>query len=171
MILSAFQRVFPNTTVWYVPNNPNEYTIVIGRMEEGPIPFDRLESRMEGAVLEDLREIAIEDAYTLSISMMIDPVGVEELTHLTPPHLDDLPAVEYESGRVLQRDLSWLQNFRMLLQHVTPLPRNLAGVSDLDRLANADRRRHELLRRHHDLITRRVAEGGATRERGDGLRD
>jgi spermidine synthase len=171
MILSAFQRVFPNTTVWYVPNNPNEYTIVIGRMEKGPIPFDRLESRMEGAVLEDLREIAIEDAYTLSISMIIDPVGVEELTRLTPPHLDDLPAVEYESGRVLHRDLSWLQNFRMLLQHVTPLPRNLAGVSDLERLANADRRRHELLRRHHDLITRRVAEGGAGTARGDRMRE
>jgi spermidine synthase len=166
MILSAFQRVFPNTTVWYVSNNPNEYTIVIGRMEEGPIPFDRLQARISGAVLEDLREIGIEDAYDLAVSMIIDPVGVEHLTHLVPPHVDDIPAVEYESGRVLHRERSWLQNFTMLLQHVTPLPRNFTGADDPERLVGAHQRRQELLRRHHDLITRRVMEEG--RESGDG---
>jgi hypothetical protein len=58
--------------------------------------------------------------------------------------------------------LSWLRNFTMLLQHVTPLPRNFIGVDDPERLVRAHERRHELLRRHHDLIARRVME-----ERGE----
>jgi hypothetical protein len=111
-------------------------------------------------VLEDLREIGIENAYALAVSMIIDPVGVEQMTHLVPPHVDDIPAVEYESGRVLHRGLSWLQNFRMLLQNVTPLPRNFTGVDDPENLVRAHQRRQELLRRHHDLITRRVMEEG-----------
>jgi spermidine synthase len=41
-IVRAFRDVFPNTTIWYVPNTPNAFTIVIGRLEPGPVPLDRI---------------------------------------------------------------------------------------------------------------------------------
>jgi hypothetical protein len=48
-----------------------------------------------------------------------------------PLHRDDLMTVEYESSRVIQRQLSWLFNFKEVL-HRTPnlIPLVLANVRD-----------------------------------------
>jgi spermidine synthase len=127
MILRAFQDVFPNTTVWYVPNSPNAFTIVIGRLEEGPIDLERLEQGFEGEVAEELAGIGIENSLDLASALMIDPQGLRELTARTPPHVDDLPAVEYESGRLIDREGSWLSNFVLLARAMTPLPRAFTG--------------------------------------------
>ena len=148
MIIEAFRRVFPNTTIWYVPNHLNAFTIVIGRTEPGPIPFDRLQAGLKGAVLDDLAEIGIHDVYDLAGDMLIDPVGVEELTRGIPSHLDDLPSVEYESGRLFDRDGTWLRNFQHLAGAITPLPRNFLDVPDPERLGRADERRVKRLLAH-----------------------
>ncbi len=112
MILRAFQDVFPNTTIWYVPNELNAFTIVIGRTEEGPIPFDRITSGMTGPVRQDLAEIGLDDPARLASCLLLDPLAVRAITRGIPPHVDDLPAVEYESGRTVDRDGTWLANFR-----------------------------------------------------------
>ena len=156
MILEAFRRVFPNTTVWYVPNDVNAFTIVIGRTEEGPIPFDRVARKLEGKVLADLQEIGISDPYDLAVAMLVDPVGVESLGMTVPAHVDDLPAVEYESGRLVDRDGTWFANFVMLARAMTPLPRNFLRIPDLERMEDAERRRLEMVRRHIDLLRQRI---------------
>src|SRR5213075_2790122 len=58
-IVRAFHDVFPNTTIWSVPNTPNSFTIEIGRMEEGPLPLDRIAANWTPAVAQDLAEIGM----------------------------------------------------------------------------------------------------------------
>ena len=47
-----------------------------------------------------------------------------------PQHIDDLPTVEYESGRLLDRDGSWVRNFALLQRFRTPVPRAFAGAAE-----------------------------------------
>lgn len=156
MIVEAFRRVFPNATVWYVPNDVNAFTIVIGRTEAGPIPFDRIARGFEGAVLEDLKEIGIADPYDLARAMLIDPVGVEALGRSVPAHVDDLPAVEYESGRLIDREASWYANFEILARAMTPLPRNFLGIPDLGRMEAIERERLNLVLDHLQKLRERL---------------
>jgi len=46
--------------------------------------------------------------------LLLGPAEVMFLTRDVLPHVDDFPEVEYRSGRVLDRDGSWLANLRML---------------------------------------------------------
>lgn len=148
MILKAFREVFPNTTVWYIPNTLNAFTIVIGRTEPGPIAMDRIESKMTSAVLAELSDIGIASPYDLAGALLLDPVGVAELTRGIEAHVDDVPAVEYESGRILDRERSWLVNFVMLAGHMTPLPRAFGRPIDSARLVRAEEIRHQRATRH-----------------------
>ena len=120
-IVRAFRDVFPNTTIWYVPNQLNSYTMVIGRMEAGDIPFDRIAAHWTPAVAAELSEINMRGPDDLRIALLLGPREVERITRAVPPHVDDLPSVEYESGRVIDRDLTWLQTFALLTRNMTPL--------------------------------------------------
>lgn len=161
MVLRAFRDVFPNTTVWYVPNTPNAFTIVIGRMEEGPIPLDRIEQRLTGEVASELAEIGIDDPYDIATALLLTPAGVERLTDGTPPHVDDLPAVEYESGRLMDRNLSWLANFVLLMRAMTPLEGGFSEEADAKKLAEAEKLRMERMEGHANFIAANIR-----RERG-----
>lgn len=156
MILRAFRDVFPNTSIWYVPNTPNSFTIVIGRMEEGPIPLDRMQERLEGEIASELEAIGIESAYDLAAALLLGPAGVERLTEGVPPHVDDLPAVEYESGRLMDRNLSWLANFLLLGRTMTPLEPAFAGVDDAASLAEAEVIRNERMKQHAEFIAMNI---------------
>ncbi|MGA7614021.1 MAG: fused MFS/spermidine synthase [Thermoanaerobaculia bacterium] len=155
MILEAFREVFPNTTVWYVPNVPNAFTIVIGRMEKGPIPFDRLKAHFTPAVRAELSQIGIDDPADAAACLLLDPADVARITRGVPPHVDDLPAVEYESGRLIDRDLSWYANFRMLLRAISPLQDGFATTSETDRelLEKRGREREVEFHRHLQALS------------------
>ncbi|HEV2722304.1 MAG TPA: fused MFS/spermidine synthase [Thermoanaerobaculia bacterium] len=113
-IVRAFRNVFPNTTIWYVPNTPNAFTIVVGRLEPGPLPLARMAARWTPPVARDLAEIGMRAPADLMSAFLLGPAEVERITRGVPPHVDDLPSVEYESGRVVDRDLTWLQTFSLL---------------------------------------------------------
>ncbi len=153
MIVRAFRDVFPNTTIWYVPNVPNSFTIVIGRLEEGPIPLDRIERRMKGAVARELAGIGLGDAASIASALMVGPEGVARMTANVEPHVDDLPAVEYESGRVMDRNLSWLRNFVLLARSMTPLAPAFTGAG-AGALARAQQIRDERILRHVGSLRR-----------------
>ncbi|MGK2857381.1 MAG: fused MFS/spermidine synthase [Thermoanaerobaculia bacterium] len=129
-IVRAFHDVFPNTTIWYVPNVPNAFTIVIGRMEAGPIPLDRIEANITPAIRAELESVAIANVYEMASTLMLDERGVETLVRGVPPHIDDVPSVEYESGRLLDANRSWVRNFAMLQRFQTPVPRAFSGAAD-----------------------------------------
>lgn len=150
-ILRAFQDVFPHTTVWYVTNYPNSFTIVIGRLDEQPIDLRALSRRVTAPVAADLATIGIHTEYDLASALLLDPHGVASLTRDDPPHIDDIPAVEYESGRILDRERAWLENFAMLGRALSPLPRAFQ-VADPAALTAAGAIRRQRFREHYRAI-------------------
>lgn len=137
-IVRAFRDVFPDTTVWYVPN---EFTIVIGRTEGGPLPLARMRAGMNPRVRADLAEIGVRDEYDLLSYLNLDPAATAALTANVPPHLDDVPTVEYESGRLLERDMSWLVNMVTIFRASSPMGRGVSGADDPAGLQRAARER------------------------------
>jgi hypothetical protein len=103
---------------------------------------------MTPAVLAEMDEIGIRSVYDLASALLLDPQGVRELTANTESHVDDVPAVEYESGRILDRDASWLANFVLLAQHMTPLSRAFGGHVDALQLSRAEEIRDLRIREH-----------------------
>lgn len=128
MIMRAFHDVFPNTLVWYVPNVPNSFLIVIGRTEPGPLPLQRIAGKITPTIGKELTEIGIRNNYDLLSALLVDSEGVAALTARSEPHMDDRPAVEYESGRVVHRELTWYQTFKLLSRSATPLERAVSGA-------------------------------------------
>lgn len=156
-IVRAFRDVFPNTTIWYVPNIPNTFTIVIGRMEEGPIPMQRVAAHWTPAVAQELSEIGIRTPDDLLVALMLGPREVARITHDVAPHVDDIPSVEYESGRVIDRNWTWYQTFRLLVANLSPLNEAVSGAS----VDVAEQRRARLMGMHL-----RIAAEVVRRERG-----
>jgi spermidine synthase len=153
-IVRAFHDVFPNTTIWYVPNVPNAFTIVIGRLEEGPVPFDRIAAHWTPAVASELSSIGMRTPPDLLLAFMLGPHEVERITRFVDPHIDDLPSVEYESGRVLDRNGTWLQTFYLLTHNMTPL-REGVSAPGVD-LGSAEQRRLRLMQSHLKFIVEGV---------------
>ncbi|MCU1244900.1 MAG: Polyamine aminopropyltransferase, partial [Acidobacteria bacterium] len=151
-VLRAFSDVFPNTTVWYVPNYPNAFTIVIGRTEPGPIDLGRLRRQVTPAVAAELSGIGIHNEYDLAGALLLDPQAVTQLTSGVEPHVDDIPSVEYESGRVVDRDGTWLANFAMLGRAISPLPRAFTDVADPAAMNRADALRHARYEEHWRVL-------------------
>jgi len=145
-IVRAFRDVFPNTTIWYIPNTPNEYTIVIGRLEPGPIPFDRIAAHWTPAVSHELSEIGMALPGSLATAFLCGPEDVERITRGVPPHIDDVPSVEYESGRLFDRNGVWYQTFALLVRNMTPFTN--AVQSKYVNGPAADRWRVSLLQTH-----------------------
>lgn len=156
-IVRAFRDVFPDTTVWYVPN---EFTIVIGRTERAPISLDRVRQHLTGAVRADLAEIGVRDEYDLLSYLTLDASSTAALTSHVPPHVDDVPTVEYESGRMLERDRTWLINMVTVFRAASPVGRSVNGADEagLQRAARAGRARME---ENYSVLMTRVAAVGS----------
>jgi len=150
-IVRAFRDVFPNTTIWSVPNTPNSFTIVIGRMEDGPLPLDRVAKNWTPPVAQDLAGIGMYQPADLLTALMLGPAEAAKITQNVPPHVDDLPSVEYESGRLIDRDLVWYQTFNLLAHNMTPL-RNAFTGADPALLDAAQRKRDSITVVHLKFI-------------------
>lgn len=113
-ILRAFSEVFPRTAVWYDLSVLNAFTVVTGTVEPGPV-------RVRWAAIEDpdLREslslAGVESALDLGARLVLGPRQVAGVVSGVPPHTDDLPYVEYVSGRLLDRNRSWFDNLVLAL--------------------------------------------------------
>jgi len=112
-ILSAFHEVFPRTVVWYDIGVLNEFTIVTGMTAPGPVGI-RWATLAEPGLRASLAIAGIRGPRDLEARLLLDPVRVALTCRDVPPHVDDLPVVEYGSGRLLDRERSWLVNFQML---------------------------------------------------------
>jgi spermidine synthase len=112
-ILRAFREVFPGACVWYDPAVLNEYTVVTGTAEARPIQV-RWGALANPVLQPSLAEAGISDPASLARMLLLGPREVAALVDRVMPHVDDFPEVEYDSGRMLDRDGSWLRNFHML---------------------------------------------------------
>jgi len=112
-IVRAFWEVFPSTCIWYDPVVLNEFTVVTGSVAPGPVRL-RWQALGDPALVATLAEAGVRGVGSLSAMLLLGPQEVASLVGDVPPHVDDFPEVEYRSGRVLDRDGSWLENFRLL---------------------------------------------------------
>ena len=138
MILRAFKNVFPETVVWYEPSALNSFTIVTGRKRDGPWdPQALARGFADPAILEALDDIGMRSPTDLLACYLAGGTELDTFLGDTPPHVDDLPAVEYESGTLLAGDWTWLKTFSRLveLRPVDPPPVVLAALPPAEHAA------------------------------------
>jgi hypothetical protein len=117
MIVRAFRNVFPETVIWYEPSALNSFTVVTGRKRGGPWDPEALARGFaDPAILEALADIRMQRPADLLACYLASGAELDTFLGDTPPHVDDLPAVEYESGTLLAGDWTWLATFTRLLE-------------------------------------------------------
>jgi len=117
MIVRAFRNVFPETVVWYEPSALNSFTIVTGRTSGGPWDREALSRGFaDPAIVEALADIGMRRPADILACHLASGAELDAFLGDTPPHVDDLPAVEYESGTLLAGDWTWLATFSRLLE-------------------------------------------------------
>ena len=136
MIVRAFREVFPNTTIWYEPSALNAFTIVTGKPDAGPWnPATLSQALVDPQLPLSLADLGIQGPADLLACYL---AGGEELAtwlERIPPHTDDIPAVEYESGALLERNWTWLSTFSTLLalRPASPPAAFWEGLSESER--------------------------------------
>ncbi|MDH3403673.1 MAG: fused MFS/spermidine synthase [Acidobacteriota bacterium] len=152
MILRAFRDVFPHVAVWYEPSTLNAFTIVTGKLAsdgwDGEV-LERAFARPE--IASELADLGIGRPADLVPLLLATSAELDPWLAEVPPHVDDLPAVEYESGTLLDRNAPWLEIFGRLLA-LRPTEPPAAYVSSLP-AAERDRAR-ELYRAHAATLER-----------------
>ena len=73
-------------------------------------------------VLDALSDIGIRRPADLLACYLVGGAELDAFLGDAPPHVDDLPAVEYESGTLLAGDWTWLATFSRLLAHRAAAP-------------------------------------------------
>ena len=63
------------------------------------------------------------------------PQDVARWVDATEPHTDDLPLVEYESGRILESTGTWARTFGDLVAHRSRIEEFVTGLSPEDPLS------------------------------------
>ncbi|MEO7793644.1 MAG: fused MFS/spermidine synthase, partial [Thermoanaerobaculia bacterium] len=117
MIVRAFKNVFPETVIWYESSALNSFTIVTGRKRGGPwAPEALARGFADPAIQEALADIGMRRPADLLACYLSSGAELDAFLGDTPPHVDDLPAVEYESGTLLAGDWTWLATFTRLLE-------------------------------------------------------
>ena len=109
-ILRAFQEVFPGCAVWYSPLVLNEFTVVTGTADGGPLQV-RWADLADPALAPTLAEAGAATPAELAGMLLLGPREVAALVAEVAPHVDDFPEVEYHSGRMLDREGSWYRIF------------------------------------------------------------
>ncbi len=141
MIVRAFKNVFPQTVIWYEPSALNSFTIVTGRKRGGPWDAAALARGFaDPAVRAALADIGMRQPADLLACYLAGGPELDAFLGDTPPHVDDLPAVEYESGTLLAGNWTWLATFTRLLElrPVTPPPAVLAALPPAEHAAMRD---------------------------------
>lgn len=161
-ILKAFAEVFPYVAVWYEPSTLNAFTIVTGKMDSPVWDPEMLRRSFE---LPDIgRDLASLEIFSPADLMPLLLATENELApwlEQIPAHTDDRPRVEYESGRLLDRNQTWLDNFTILLQLRPDTPPSayleLLPPAEKVQAAALYRERTEILEYHRRLLAERLA--------------
>ena len=135
-IVRALRDVFPHVSIWYPHSVENSFTIVIATPEK-TVRLPDIAMRIESnpRVRSDLAEIGADDPAELLSYLMLGPDAVTAWVRDEVPHLDDRPAVEYESGRTLEYVRTWRWIFDELLARRSRIEDFVAGLSEGDPLA------------------------------------
>ncbi len=129
MIIRSFYEVFPNTSVWFVNSTLNSYVIVIGTLDRPQIDYTIMKEKLQiPEVAADLREIQTDSPYKILDYFLFANEVVGEYVKGAPLHTDDNMAVEYISGRAVNRWQTSYDNYVELLAHRTSVKAYLTHV-------------------------------------------
>lgn len=130
MIIKAFHEVFPHTSIWYVNSTINPYVIVIGKTDSNMIDFGKMAERLKYEnVRKDLAEIDIDNTYKILDYFLFTDEKVLKFTGDVPLHTDDNMAVEYLSGREVNRHLTVVTNYFNLIRNRTSVEPYLTDLT------------------------------------------
>jgi spermidine synthase len=155
-ILRSFWEVFPGTAVWYSPVGLNEFTVVTGTVDPGPLRL-RWEALGNPQLRGTLEEAGASTPLALASMLILGPREVAALIAEDLPHIDDFPEVEYRSGRLYGRKTTWLDNFRLLW---AARARSDPFAAFPGNWHDAASRRDDTVRPHLRELSRQVREGG-----------
>ena len=155
--------MFPDTTVWYEASALNSFTIVTGRREAQARPWDATGvARVLAApgVAAALADLGIRGPADVVACYLAGPPELEGWLAGVPPHVDDLPLVEYESGTLLERDRTWLATYSALLA-LRPAEPPAALIDGLDpaereRARRVWAERLPVLEAHRDFLAAQI---------------
>jgi spermidine synthase len=154
-IVRAFQDAFPNVSIWYPHSVPNAFTIVLATPEKTVRLGDLARRVAAPEIAGDLARIGASDPAELLSYLVLAPDDVRRWVSETPPHTDDLPAVEYESGRTLASTGTWARTFTELTARRSRIEDFVSGLSPENPLAR------RVLQRYRDtapILARQVAD-------------
>ncbi|HTO76666.1 MAG TPA: fused MFS/spermidine synthase [Thermoanaerobaculia bacterium] len=160
-IVRAFQDVFPNVSIWYPHSVENPFTIVLAT--PGPtVRWDDVRASLSAAAVStDLATIGEADPAELLSNLLLAPRDVERWVARTSPHTDDLPVVEYESGRTVAPTATWLATFTDLVSRRSRIQDFVEGLTPgdpaSDRVLAAHAAAATALGRHLESLRRRAA--------------
>lgn len=160
-IVRAFQDVFGNVSVWYPHSVENPFTIVLATPGR-TVRWDDLQASLSApAVAADLAKIGEADPAELLSNLVLAPGDVERWVERTPPHTDDVPVVEYESGRTVAATGTWLATFEDLVSRRSRIEAFVEGLKPGDpaseRVLAAHAAAAATLAAHLESLRRRAA--------------
>ena len=164
MVLRAFATSFPHVQVWYEPSAFNSFTVVTGSVDQATWDAARLAAGFaDPRVAAELRDIGLGRPADLLPLLLATEVELAPWLATVPPHSDELPAVEYESGALVHKTLPWLSTFTRLLalRPTEPPGAWLAALPAGEHAAavRSWRERRRLLDLHRESLARSIARG------------
>lgn len=98
--LRTFQRVFPEMSVWYYPNYPTHYCLLIGGKGPLKIDYEAVKRAVgEPAINEDLAKIGLMDVDKMISCFVADERTLVEVLGDGPINSEDTPVIEFQSPR------------------------------------------------------------------------
>ena len=159
-IVRAFHDVFPNVSIWYPRAVENPFTIVLATSGRTVRLEDFQRALSPPAVAADLERVGYSDPAEVLADLLLAPGEVDAWVARASPHTDDLPVVEYESGRLLEADRTWYETFSALLARRSRIEDFVEGLRPDDplsqRVLSRFRSSREDLEHHRENLARRI---------------
>ena len=134
-ILKAFEEVFDSPSVWYINSTINAYIVVTGRKGRSGIQLQNFHDAYQiPEVAHDLQSISTSNEIAVLDHFLFGEEGLKKYTANVEPHTDDRLSVEYESSRIVNRQLSWWLNFRDLIRYREQITGYLTSPAGLNRV-------------------------------------
>ena len=126
-ILRSFQTVFPHTSLWLATNHLNRHLLLVGTLDPVQVDLEAFERRFFAHAEADLAPVGLGDPYPLLDSYFLGEEACREFAGDGPTHSDDLPILEFLTGRtVTDRRVLWAKNLEELLPLHRPVTTILA---------------------------------------------
>lgn len=148
IVLKTFQSVFPYSLLWMAPNSINKQVVLIGSTAPINIDFQKIEEKFsDPRIRHDLAAVNINSAYDLLDCLVLDSMGINQISQDAPLNSDDHPILEFSTRAIRSRDMSAAQNLAKILirrPDVEGLLVNLPEDSATKKNVEENLRRHEL---------------------------